>query len=117
MSKLGGNIKRFRIGKGWSQKELAEMMGKTESAVSNWERGKNKMDTDDIEKACVLLGVTPEVLLGWETPDDVRKAAEATAAAIMADPLFAELEAIVSGMSEKERAQLLRMARAMKEDE
>lgn len=117
MGIIGENIRKFRDRAGLSQEQLAEMMGKSKNVVSNWENGQNSVKSSELLKLSLILKTDVNGLLGWETPEDVMKAAEESAAAMMADPLFAELEAIVSGMTEKERAQLLRMARAMKEDE
>ena len=40
MASIGTNIKRFRLRSGLSQEQLAERVGKTRSAISQYESGK-----------------------------------------------------------------------------
>lgn len=50
-------IKKYRINKELSQKDLAELLGKTKNAVSNWENGVNKPSADTIERLCEILDI------------------------------------------------------------
>lgn len=60
------NIRNFRKFRGLTQEELANRLGKTKNVVSNWERGDNAPDVDNIEMICRVLSVTPNQLFGWE---------------------------------------------------
>lgn len=50
-------IKKYRVNKGLSQKELSELLGKSKNVVSNWENGVNKPDVDTIERLCEILDI------------------------------------------------------------
>ena len=63
---LNNNIRNFRTFKGITQEGLATSIGKTKNVISNWERGDNSPDIDSVEKICLVLGVTPNQLFGWE---------------------------------------------------
>jgi len=67
MSDLSENIKNFRTFRGLNQEELATLLGKTKSVISNWERGANAPDPDSIEALCRYLDVTPNQIFGWES--------------------------------------------------
>lgn len=64
--KLNTNIKNFRIFRGITQQELAARLGKSKNVVSNWERGDNSPNPDEIEKLCSILEVTPNQIFGWD---------------------------------------------------
>jgi transcriptional regulator with XRE-family HTH domain len=118
MGRTAENIKRFRLEKGMTQEQLADVMGKHKTAVSNWERGENKMTVTDLEQLCVILGCTPEELIGWESPEEKTKvSADMVAREIMQSPLIKELEKELEGMSDAEVKRIIRMARAAKDEE
>lgn len=64
--KLHENIKNFRTFRQITQQELADMLGKSKSVISNWERGENSPDLDSCEQMCKIFKVTPNELFGWE---------------------------------------------------
>ena len=49
------NIKEARIGKNMTQMDLADAMGVSYQAVSNWERGNSMPDISKIPDLCKLL--------------------------------------------------------------
>ena len=59
MGTIGENIKNFRTFRGIKQQDLADMLGRTKSVISNWERGANSPDVEICEKLCKILRVTP----------------------------------------------------------
>ncbi len=69
----GQKISALRKAKGWTQKELAELVFVSVAAVSKWERGLNYPDLALIEPLADVLGVTAAELLGLASaaPDDV----------------------------------------------
>ena len=67
---LGGRIRKFREARKLSQKELAQMIGVSNSRVSNWEQGINRPDADTIVILCKALTVSPSELLNVHLCDD-----------------------------------------------
>lgn len=49
-----------------SQKELAERLGISPSAVSNWTKGKNTPDIENLVAICKILNISVNELLGEE---------------------------------------------------
>lgn len=66
MSRVNEFIKNFREFKGLTQQDLALQLGKSKNVVSNWERGDNSPNLDEVEKLCEIFGVTPNQLFGWD---------------------------------------------------
>lgn len=71
---FGNFIKTKRMEKGCSQKELAERLFVTESAVSKWERGISYPDVTLIEPLCRALEITEHELISASV--DTRARAE-----------------------------------------
>lgn len=67
---IGERIAKFRKLTGMNQKELAKMIGVSNSRVSNWEQGINRPDADMLAKLCTALQVTPSLLLGLKLTQD-----------------------------------------------
>jgi len=66
MSTYSNRIKELRMGKSLSQERLADMIGTTKQAVSNYERGVRKPDIPTIEALCDIFNVSSDYLLGKE---------------------------------------------------
>lgn len=60
---IGSRIRKYREERGLSQKQLAELIGVSNSRVSNWEQGINRPDADILAEICRALDVSPGVLL------------------------------------------------------
>lgn len=67
---IGARIRKFREDRGYSQKELAELIGVSNSRVSNWEQGINRPDADILVDLCKTLNVSPSELLDVHLKDD-----------------------------------------------
>lgn len=52
-------LKRHRLSKGWTQRQLASKVGRTHTAVSLWESGKSLPDPDIFPKLARVLGIPP----------------------------------------------------------
>ena len=65
---IGQRIKQARLACGLGQTEFADRMGKTQSAVSQWER-ESSISIDALAKAAIVLGVSTDWLLGLEAFD------------------------------------------------
>ena len=60
---IGIRIKQLRENAGLNQTEFAEMIGASNSRVSNWEKGINRPDVDLLSKICETLNVSADELL------------------------------------------------------
>jgi len=61
---LGARIARLRRDKGLTQVELAERLGVTQPAVSDYENGDIRLPADVVVQIARLLGVSTDELLG-----------------------------------------------------
>ena len=61
---VGRRIRQARIEKNMTQMALADAMGVSYQAVSNWERGNAMPDISKLPELCELLGITFETLVG-----------------------------------------------------
>ena len=75
---VGKRIRNARIAKNLTQTEVADAMGVSYQAVSNWERGNSMPDIAKLPELCKLLDVPFETLIGGETKEAeaVKKAAK-----------------------------------------
>lgn len=60
---IGNRIRQYREKKKLTQKQLADLIGVSNSRISNWEKGINRPDADIIADICRALDVSPSVLL------------------------------------------------------
>lgn len=67
---IGARIRKFREDRGYSQIELAQLIGVSNSRVSNWEQGVNRPDADILVDLCKTLNVSPSELLDVHLKDD-----------------------------------------------
>lgn len=63
---VGDNLKSVCKIKGIKNKEIADFIGVTESCVSNWFRGKNSLDIDNLYNICSFIGVSLDQIFGIE---------------------------------------------------
>jgi len=63
---LGANIRYFRKNKGFTQEELAGMLGVTPQAVSRWESEAGLPDVSMIVPIAQTLNITTDALLGYQ---------------------------------------------------
>ena len=96
--KIAAIIKEARINKDMTQMNLADAMGVSYQAVSNWERGNSMPDIAKLEDLCQVLGLTVEQLLGMANPT-----AAAVEKVIRAEELTVEeLAEVAPALSPKE---------------
>ncbi|MDE6020886.1 MAG: helix-turn-helix domain-containing protein [Ruminococcus sp.] len=67
---IGIRIRKYRELRGLSQKELADLIGVSNSRVSNWEQGINRPNADIISDLCKALDVSPSELLDIQMSTD-----------------------------------------------
>ena len=85
----GDRIKALRLLNGWTQKELGARMNMTQSAVGQFETGKNFPKAVTLQKFAAALHTSPEFLMGWSDgpiPDTDNPVYAAKAAAILDVP-------------------------------
>ena len=63
-SKISLNIRYYRKKAGLTQKQLAELLGVKNTAVSNWENGQNSIDTEILFRVCEVFGITLNDIYG-----------------------------------------------------
>lgn len=66
--KIGRKIAELRKSKNMTQFELADAMGVSFQAVSNWERGNSMPDISKLAELSEILGTTVDELLGKKNP-------------------------------------------------
>ena len=64
--KIGSFISDMRKEKGLTQKQLAELVGVSDKAVSRWETGKGLPDTSIMPELCKALDININELLSGE---------------------------------------------------
>lgn len=65
-TKVAKRIKEARVAQNLTQMQLADAMGVSYQAVSNWERGNSMPDISKLEDLCKALAISLEELLGTE---------------------------------------------------
>lgn len=75
MARIGQTIARLRREHNMTQMALADAMGVSFQAVSNWERGQSMPDISKLPELAELFGTTIDALLGRHAPL-IEKAAE-----------------------------------------
>lgn len=64
MEKFCCRIKELRLEKGFTQKELAQKLNTTNSAVCDWEKGRTQPDLQTLASIATLFDVSADYLLG-----------------------------------------------------
>ena len=63
---VGENLKRARIDKGITQKQIATELKKYQSDYSDYETGRIQLDYEKIVYLCRRFDITPNELFGFE---------------------------------------------------
>ena len=62
-SEIGRRLKKARLDAGLKQADVAKILGITYQAISNYERGINRVDTDTLQRLCNVYGINVSDLL------------------------------------------------------
>lgn len=90
--KVAEEIRTARIAKNMTQVNLADQMGVSYQAVSNWERGNSMPDISKLSELCGILDISFEQLLGSEQQaQKVQKVMEYAENGSGQNPSFAEI--------------------------
>ncbi len=102
MAKIGRRIAELRKENGLTQMGLADALGISFQAVSNWERGNTMPDISKLQELAGILGVSIDKLLGGEeTAAVIEKAMDETA--VLSIDEFKEVGALMAPEQVKER--------------
>lgn len=58
----------------YTQKEIAQILGISESNITNWKKGENLPSVDVLYRLCDLLNESADYLLGLDEKSDERSA-------------------------------------------
>ena len=67
--KIGGRLKKLRISKGITQREMANKLDLSYSTYSNYENNYREPKFETIEKVAEILGVTVDYLIGSDSSE------------------------------------------------
>lgn len=69
---IASKLKQARINANMTQREVANILGMTYQAISNYERGKTKVESDILIKLCKIYNVSvPEILSDTSEENDI----------------------------------------------
>ncbi len=91
-------VNYYRKQNGWTMKELAEKIGKTESAISKWESGISSPKIKDINILSNVLGVDTDSLIFGALPNSESK-------------IISETIELMKKLDEKSQANILNFAK------
>ena len=66
---LGRRLRRFRTDAGITQEEVASRLDVSDTAVRNWEAGRDEPSVQNKNQLAGLFGVAPDLLVGQTTED------------------------------------------------
>lgn len=67
---LGKKLKELRKDAGYTQKQLAKLLNKSETGYASWEQGLSEPCVNDLRLLCNILDVSADELLGLEQPSE-----------------------------------------------
>lgn len=98
---VGARIRAERTLLGMSRAALGEKIGRTASAIGNYEVGKRELNYDLLNKIAAVFGVSLDYLLGL-TPDRTGKAAQIQPREPAEDTMWTLIGKIVDALKEAE---------------
>lgn len=70
---FSAQLKKYRKNNGYTQKQLAEVVGVTQQAVAKWETNKALPNPEMLQKISSILNVMVDTLLDGKTPQNKSK--------------------------------------------
>lgn len=70
---FSAQLKKYRKNNGYTQKQLADVVGVTQQAVAKWETNKASPDPEMLQKISSILNITVDTLLDGTTPTNKSK--------------------------------------------
>ena len=68
--KIGAYLAKERKAKRITQQQVADRLGVTKAAVSNWETGKRTIYAEQMIEYCLEIGIDPQKLVEAVTEDE-----------------------------------------------
>ena len=102
------SLESLRLARGWTQRQLADASGLTQSAVSNYLKGTRSPGADELHALSTVLGVTMDFLWTGKPPSPAALDAAKHDEAIRQeerDRLVGKLEALVTDLTGDELRQ------------
>jgi len=97
---FGGNIRRIRLLRKLTQKQLAALIGAKHNSISDWENNKNRPDVDSIEFLMGALGVDANTLFRVSTENETDKVSSRVAIKMIKDKRTNVAAPLIDNMSE-----------------
>ena len=91
---LAQRLRAARLQAGLTQSEVAAWLGVTYQAVSNYERGKCRVESGLLRRLCILYHVSPQELLDTPVWDEAQRSQYASATSDAEKLLMFELHGI-----------------------
>ncbi len=63
---IGQKLKELRKEAGYTQKQVANLMNKSETGYASWEQGLAEPSINDLRRLCAIYDITADFLLGLE---------------------------------------------------
>lgn len=95
MQRIGANIMKLRKAAGYTQMQLANELGISFQAVSNWERGQSCPDISNLGELSKLLNCSVDDILGSERAAEIVKKVESEPAPSLEPDEFKEVAPIL----------------------
>lgn len=68
---VGNNIRRVRMARKMTQSDLADLIGRNQRTISNWEKGRRDPGSENLRSIADVLEIAPTELIGHNSaPDD-----------------------------------------------
>ena len=64
--RMGKIIKEARLKKDLTQSELGKMLSKSNNVITNWEKGTNSPDVENIQRLCAILNIPVNDMFGGQ---------------------------------------------------
>jgi transcriptional regulator with XRE-family HTH domain len=102
MNMLGDRIREQRIKKGFTQKQLAELIGAKHNSISDWENNKSKPDSNTIKLLMKALDVDANSLFGSYDNETLKSDATRLADNILNNPKISKMLSLLIKMPDED---------------
>ena len=73
---FGNRLKKLRTEKGYTQKEFAQLVGVSTSAIGMYEQGRREPENAVLTSMCKLLNTSPDYLIGFSPSKEEKEIGE-----------------------------------------